>query len=229
MARSFFTGTDAELYTGSESFSTKISATPTAYGLTAAQASSYASLNSVYAASYMAAQDPETRTKGQVAAKNTARDNLRIAASDLAKIIDGTPSVTDQQKIDLGLNVRKIPSPMPPPGTPYQLKVELLPNGSLKLKWKCNNPAGSTGTLYHVYRKVGTAPGEFTFIGGSGARTFVDGTVPSGVPTIVYQVQAARTTAVGDAAEFVVNFGVGASGSMTASVDESPSAPKMAA
>src|SRR5687768_17160992 len=104
MARSFFTGTDAELYTGSESFSTKISATPTAYGLTAPQAASYATLNTAYASAFMAAQDPETRTKGQVAAKNTARDNLRIAASDLAKIIDGTPSVTDQQKIDLGLN-----------------------------------------------------------------------------------------------------------------------------
>ena len=109
--------------------------------------------------------------------------------------------------------------------SPERDMVELLPNGSVKLRWKCDNPAGSSGTLYHVFRKVGTAPGEFTFVGGSGSRTFVDGTVPSGVATIVYQVQAARTTAVGDAAEFVVNFGVGTGGLMTASVSESPSAP----
>ena len=122
-----------------------------------------------------------------------------------------------------------IPSPVPPPGTPYQLKVELKPNGSLGMRWKCDNPAGSVGTLYHVYRKIGTAPGEFTFIGGSGARTFVDATVPAGVATIVYQIQAARTTAVGDAAEFVVNLGVGAGGAMTANVVEPTPPTKMAA
>ena len=121
------------------------------------------------------------------------------------------------------------PSPVGPPGTPYQLKVELNPNGSLALKWKCDNPAGSSGTLYHVYRKVGTAPGEFTFIGGSGARSFIDATVPSGAATIVYQVQAARTTSVGTAAEFIVNFGTNSAGAMTASVTQAPTAPKMAA
>jgi hypothetical protein len=121
------------------------------------------------------------------------------------------------------------PSPVGPPGTPYQLKVELLPNGSLAFKWKCDNPAGSSGTLYHVYRKIGTAPGEFTFIGGSGARSFVDTTVPSGAATIVYQIQAARTTSVGVANEFVVNFGMGSGGQMTASIVESNNPPKMAA
>lgn len=72
MASSFFTGTYAELYTGSQSFSTQISATPTAFGLTAPQATAYATLNTTYATAYLAAQDPATRTKGQVAAKRDA-------------------------------------------------------------------------------------------------------------------------------------------------------------
>jgi hypothetical protein len=86
MARSFYLGTDGELYTGSENFSTKISAAPTDYGLVAAQATAYAALNTAYAAAYLAAVDPETRTKGNVAAKNQAKVNLKAMASDLAKI-----------------------------------------------------------------------------------------------------------------------------------------------
>ena len=127
------------------------------------------------------------------------------------------------------LPVPATPAPVGPPGTPYQLKVGLKPTGSLELKFKCDNPANATGTLYHVYRRVGTAPGEFTFVGGSGARSFVDTTVPSGASTIVYKVQAVRTTAVGDAAEFIVNFGVGAGGLVTASVTETQPSPKLAA
>src|SRR4051812_34928506 len=78
MARSFYLGTDAELYTGSESFSTKITATPTAYGLVAAQATAYAAKNTAYAAAYVEAVDPETRTKGKVEAKNEAKRQLRL-------------------------------------------------------------------------------------------------------------------------------------------------------
>ncbi len=221
MAASFFTGTDAELYAGSESFSTKINATPTAFGLTAPQATAYASLNATYAAAYMAALDPETRTKGQVAAKNSARDFLRISASNLAKIIDGTPTVTPQQKIDLGLNVRKIPEPVGPPGTPTSFKVELLADGSVKFKFKCANPAGATGTQYQVWRRVGLA-GEFTFLGGTGPKEFTDASIPAGTSQVTYQLQATRSTAIGPWAQFNVNFGVGSAGEMTASVSESP-------
>ena len=57
-------------------------------------------------------QVPSTRTKGQTAAKNAAKILLKVAASDLAKIIEGTSTVTDQQKIDLGLNVRATPTPV---------------------------------------------------------------------------------------------------------------------
>src|SRR5947209_7428713 len=115
MNRNFFNGTEAELYTGSANFSTKISSTPTAYGLVAAQATVYAALNTAWASAYNAALDPATRTKAKIAAKNQAKVNLKASAANLSKIIQGTPSVTDEQKIELGLNVRATPAPIPPP------------------------------------------------------------------------------------------------------------------
>src|SRR5687768_14510632 len=82
MGKSFFRGTDAELYTGSANFSTLITATPTVFGLTAPQATAYAALNAAYAAAYVAANNPLTRTKPAITAKNDAKIPLKIMASD---------------------------------------------------------------------------------------------------------------------------------------------------
>lgn len=226
MGKSFFLGNDAALYAGSEAFSTKISATPTAYGLVAAQATAYAALNSTYAAAYLAATDPATRTKAKIQARIDARDALTAMASNLAKIIDGTSTVTNEQKLDLGLSVRATPEPVPQPGTPTSFKVTLNADGSLDLGWKCKNPPGSRGTIYQVWRKIGA--GEFTYVGGTGARKFVDSTVPAGTAGVTYQLQAVRSTAVGDWAQFNVNFGMTAGGTMTAAVAEAAPA-KLAA
>lgn len=118
------------------------------------------------------------------------------------------------------------PSNRQPPGTPYELKLELTQNGVLKLKWKCNNPAGVGGTMYQVSRR-NSPTGAFVPLGGSGSREFVDDTIPSGATQITYQIMAVRSTAMGDVAEFNVNFGISGSGETTAMIIEP--AAKMAA
>ena len=109
------------------------------------------------------------------------------------------------------------PSPTPAPGEPTNFAVELENNGALTLTWKCANPAGTKGTMYQLYRKV---EGEtaYTYIGGSGQRSFVDTTLPQGVSQVMYQIQAVRSTAVGPWATFVVTIGTVAGGGMGASV-----------
>lgn len=217
MATSFFTGTEAELYAGTEVFSAAINLAPTSYGLTAPEATSYNTLSDDYRSAYLTAITPATRTKGAVAAKNTAKALLRAAASDLALKIEGTASVTDQQKIDLGLNVRKVPAPVPPPGTPYSFNVVLGAAGGLTAGWKCNNPVGGYGVFYNVFRRNDPSS-PYEFVGTAGQRKFIDDTIPAGASQITYKVQAARTTGPGPVAEFNVNFGISNSGSMTASV-----------
>jgi hypothetical protein len=99
------------------------------------------------------------------------------------------------------------PSRLPPPGMPTNFTVTLRPNGSLLLKWRCRNPAGSSGTMYQVARRVGEM-GAFESIGVIGAKSFVDSTVPAGAASLIYQITAVRSTAAGVAARFIVNFGV---------------------
>jgi hypothetical protein len=118
------------------------------------------------------------------------------------------------------------PTPVPPPGMPTNFTAALNPDGSVKLRWKCANPAGAVGTMYQVARRVGGATGPFVAIGGSGVKSFTDATVPAGVAAVTYQITAVRSTATGVAAQFVVNFGVGGMGEMTSNV---VAAPKLAA
>ena len=95
--------------------------------------------------------------------------------------------------------------------------------------------AGAGGTMYQVSRRAGGS-GPFAQIGGTGVRSFVDDTVPAGTAAVTYQIRAVRSTTAGVAAQFVVNFGVGGGGEMTASVVTSSGgsggpggAPKLAA
>lgn len=192
---------------GSDNFASKISTGFASYGLTSAQATAYGTVNTTLQAAVVLANTPSTRTKSTVAAKAQARAAARFMASNLAKIIDGTPTVTDSMRIDLGLAVRGIPAPRPDPGTPNRFKAELGSDGSLTLAWKCNNPPRTSGTIYQVWRRIG-ATGEFQYLNGTGMKKFVDNTIPAGTSQITYQIQAVRSTAVGPWAQFNVTFGV---------------------
>ena len=109
------------------------------------------------------------------------------------------------------------PSPVGPPGQPYELTVGLAQTGALALRWKCDNPSGATGTVYEVQRRIGTGP--FQFVEVAGERAFEDVTIPAGSSNIVYQITAVRGKARGPAAQFLVNFGVGGAASVTAIED----------
>lgn len=98
------------------------------------------------------------------------------------------------------------PGPAPMPGTPYDFKTELDGNGALILKWKCDNPRGTSGTIYRIYRQL-DGKGEFFSVGDSGMKGFTDNTIPAGTAQVTYQMQAARTTGGGMWASFTVRFG----------------------
>ena len=128
----------------------------------------------------------------------------------------------------------QIPGPATPTGvttlgTPGDFTAELMTTGALTLKWKCASPR-ATGVVYQIWRRT-TPMGEFAYMGGAGAKMFVDNTIPAGSSQVTYQVQAVRSTAVGNFAQFNVNFGTGGSGSAfasVASVEETAPAKKAA-
>lgn len=140
------------------------------------------------------------------------------AAADILKQIKAKAAVSGEGIYSLAqIPAPALPSPRPAPGKPTDLRATLDDSGLLNLKWKCANPSGTSGTIYQVWRRIGPS-GDFTYIGGTGTRSFVDATLPAGAAQVTYQIQAVRSTAAGPWAQFNVNFGIGAAGQAIASV-----------
>lgn len=97
------------------------------------------------------------------------------------------------------------PSPIAAPGKPTGITAQLKPDGGLLLTWRCDNPRGSQGTIYQVYRR--TDNGELKFIGGTGKKKFFDNTLPPGAAVVVYQIRAERSTRVGEWGQQIVHLG----------------------
>jgi hypothetical protein len=175
------------------------------------------------------------QAKTATAELNAAIRDLRRAGSDIIKQIRAKAATTGDGVYFLAqIPAPAAPTPVPPPGTPTDFTATLNPDGSLKLRWKCANPRGAGGTMYQVSRRVGAggASGPFVALGGSGTKTFLDATVPASAAAaggVTYQVQAVRSTAVGVAAQFVVNFGCAPGGETVASVMSAQGGPKLAA
>ena len=115
MQKDFLPSQDRALQTWATNASTILTADATSYGLTAAIASTFSGLVSGFSGALTTALEPSTRTKGTIAAKNTARNAMKDYARLWARVVQGTASVTDQMKIDLGITVRANPSPINPP------------------------------------------------------------------------------------------------------------------
>ena len=192
MAVGFFPSTEAALVAWAQTFATGITVAPTTYGLTAAQATAFTALSTAYAGAYAAASNPNTRNKSLVAAKNAARDALKNSARLLASIINGQPTVTDQQKLALGLNVRAQPQNWPVPQKAY-CKVMSVTGRTVKVALSESDstssrrglPAGVQGCT--VFSMVGPTPSDdistWKFEGNSGRSVFEiawPATVPAG-------------------------------------------------
>lgn len=189
-----------------------------AIGLTAAQVAALGTLTTQARAAFNAAEAARQAAK---AATQNFYDKVRAmhngpgAGSDMIQAIRNWAESKDDPNVYV---LAQIPPPAtpgttPPPGTPFDFTIGLLQNGALELKWKCNNPSGTQGTIYEVKRRIGGgASGPFTFVGASGVKAFTDDTVPAGSPSVTYQITAVRSTQRGNPAQFTVNFGVGGPG-----------------
>lgn len=151
---------DQDLDAWSQNFDTKITATPTAFGLVAADATAFHALATDYTTRLTTAVNPDTRTKATVANKNISKLALTAKARSLIKIINAYPPVTNGQRASLGLNPKDAgPTPIPAPATKPLLAVD--PDGTLRIVDETMpdrraKPAGVRGAV--VFAKVDGPP-----------------------------------------------------------------------
>jgi len=125
--RDFMPTRDLDLEAWAGNFSNRITATPTAYGLTAADATLLASFVADYGARLASAINPATRTVVTISAKDISRSALKARIRTLARFINAHPQTTNPQREELGLCLRgRIVGPTPAPATRPNVSVSVL-------------------------------------------------------------------------------------------------------
>lgn len=123
-SKDFLPGREADLFNWAVAFSAQLTATPTAFGITAPQAAALVPLVSNFGDLIAECSNQSTRTPGKISAKLTARRALVSAIRPLVRIIQAFPALTLQQRRDLGINLRDNPgTPVNPPEEPPVVEV----------------------------------------------------------------------------------------------------------
>lgn len=186
-------------------------ANPAALGLTAAQATDFAEQTHQVAGAELTQELALQAAKVATAQVNGAYAELRAQAGDIIRSIRAFAELQNDPNAVYGLAQIPAPAastPAPPPAEPTHLTVQLQPQtGDLWLRWKASNPDGTSGTSYIIRRRL---PGEtqFTFIGVSGKKKFIDSTLVAGPDSVQYTVQGQRADLTGPLSQvFTVTFG----------------------
>jgi hypothetical protein len=164
MANDYLPARDANLANWTANFHALTTASPTTYGLTSAQATGYATNDSIWQAALATATDPSTRTKPSVAAKDAAKANIILLSRQLANVVQSFPTITDTLLSNLGLTVRSTSRPPTPPPATYPLIAAIsAQGGQLALRINDQNtpdlrarPFGATACEIWIY--TGTTP-----------------------------------------------------------------------
>jgi hypothetical protein len=159
----------------SANFDARITANPTAYGLTAVQATFYNGLHTAFQTAWQAANENMTRTPSAIQTKNLAKADLvsgRGGIRELAGIVQKFPGTTNTERSDLGLTVRDAePTPIPPPTVSPE--IDFIPTGTRTIRIRLHNevtlnrrkPEGVKGAtvFYHVGATPPAELSEWTF------------------------------------------------------------------
>lgn len=77
------------------------------------------------------------------------------------------------------------PSPAPAPDAPTDIAITLQTDGALELRWKTRQPAPGAEVYTQIRRRLNGA-GGYTPLGATGARVFIDDSVPAGTGSVEY-------------------------------------------
>jgi len=156
---------DSALAAWSTNFDTRITATPTVFGLVAAQATAYGVLHDAFIAAYNAASVIGARSKSLVTAKATAKAALMPYARELYGFVQASLTVTDADKDLLGVTVKNTdPAPIPAPIVSPDIDFISVLGRVAKIRIhdaassNRRKPAGVKGAT--VFSYVGTTPPE---------------------------------------------------------------------
>ena len=219
MANPYIPNKDSEFNTWANNFSTVLTASPATYGLASTDATTVAAVVTAWNAAYALATGGSTRGPSSIAAKNAARVNAQTVIRPYATQIAANQGVTNPNKVNIGVTVRKVlPTPIPTPttypiitviaGTPGEHTMRFADQNSPALRAK---PFGAIGC--QIFGKASatpiTDPTQLPYIQTS-TKNPVGVPVPSGSKGMVIYYTAVwitRTGLIGPYAAIINSIG----------------------
>lgn len=163
MPRDFLPRRDAELLSWAGNFADAILTDPAAYGLTIVQAAAFQARREAFGAAYELATVPATRTRSTVNAKDEARARLEVEARTLAGIVRAQSTVSNEQRVNLGVSPRQPRrGRIPPPANRPALHVSDVRGRRISLRLsdptalRRGRPQGVAGAV--IFLHVADAP-----------------------------------------------------------------------
>ena len=176
--------------------------------------------------------------EGATQTHRLANDAMFETGMGLVETVKAFARRTGDQSVypEAGLPAPNPPSPTGPPPMPTNLRVRLLPDGSLRLSWQGSTARGGYFSIYRGLEQEGGTPaagggagigsasigstsagstiggstiGGLPLIASVAAKAFDDRTIPAGTSTVRYLVQARRGRHTVESMVMVVPFGGG--------------------
>lgn len=155
---------DAAFANWLNNFATLILATPTDYGLVAGDGTIIDAARDDFAAKYLLATNPTTRTSATIANKDASRASATATVRPYAIAISRNSAVSDALKIGVGVNLpNPTRTPIPAPLTAPLLGLLAITPGSVRVSYTDSGSPDSKAKPYgvvhaEVYVGYGTAP-----------------------------------------------------------------------
>ena len=115
MAQLFYGKTLGDLFNFSNNFSAVVSISPADFFISAQASTDLVAANAAFGSAYTATLDPSTRTKVSIQVRNAAALTLVNMLRFLVSSIGNNPQITDVQRTELNIPIRKRPVRRPAP------------------------------------------------------------------------------------------------------------------
>ena len=170
---------DSLLAVYAPNFSGIITASPTTYNVTTAQAAALATATDNFVEAYNAARAEGTRSKSLTATKTSMKIALLSLLRPMYGAIQASATVTNTQKVNLGITIRRTPTPVPAPSTEPVVTVVSVTGRTVKLRLRdAANP-------HRVGRPVGVASATIL--------SYVGATPPAGIGAWRFEGNVSKT------------------------------------
>lgn len=163
MPRTFLPSRESDLITWSQSFQSTIVSAASDYGLTDPQAADYTTKQAAFVSAHKVANEPLTRSPGNIEVKNTKKQELITLTRELVDICQASPVMDNDKRKALGITIRdSTPTPVPVPKTSPNIDILSVVGWTVELRLhnedstKRAKPEGVKGAT--VFSYVGETP-----------------------------------------------------------------------